>query len=446
MNILHYSLGFPPFRTGGMIKFGMDLMKQQIAEGDSVTLVWPGKIRIIDKKTRYVFHKPVCGINSCEIINPLPVSYDEGITDIERFTVPGDKSVYWKLLQRIKPDVIHIHTLMGLHKSFIEAAAELDIYTVFTTHDFFPICPRVTLFREGAVCAGRFMCTDCGNCNSNALSYNKMLILQSDIYRRLKDSHIVKRLRSSHRKDALNSSSSEIKKEGTNPDTAELYKQLRDHYYSMIRMVDKIHYNSSVSKKVYEEFFDLPHSCVVNITHSDISDHRKSRYFREKDGIIRIRYLGQQSAAKGYYLLIDALDELWRTDKRFRLDLHFQPDTTKPYMCCHDRYDYSELESIFDDTDVLVCPSIWYETFGYTVLEALSYGIPVILSSNVGAQDIMKEGSGIVIDNIRKDSLIDAIKGLSEDRLKRMNDRILEDQDILTIDTMSSMIKEKVYR
>ena len=30
-----------------------------------------------------------------------------------------------------------------------------------------------------------------------------------------------------------------------------------------------------------------------------------------------------------------------------------------------------------DETDIMVAPSIWYETFGFTVLEALSYGVPV---------------------------------------------------------------------
>ena len=41
--------------------------------------------------------------------------------------------------------------------------------------------------------------------------------------------------------------------------------------------------------------------------------------------------------------------------------------------------------------DVLIVPSIWKETFGFVVLEALSYGVPVIVSDNVGAKDIVKQ-------------------------------------------------------
>lgn len=32
MKILHYSLGLPPYRTGGLTKFATDLMEQQIRE------------------------------------------------------------------------------------------------------------------------------------------------------------------------------------------------------------------------------------------------------------------------------------------------------------------------------------------------------------------------------------------------------------------------------
>ena len=41
--------------------------------------------------------------------------------------------------------------------------------------------------------------------------------------------------------------------------------------------------------------------------------------------------------------------------------------------------------------DVLVVPSIWKETFGFVVLEALSYGVPVIVSDNVGAKDVVRQ-------------------------------------------------------
>ena len=52
-----------------------------------------------------------------------------------------------------------------------------------------------------------------------------------------------------------------------------------------------------------------------------------------------------------------------------------------------------------DDADCVILPSLWNETFGFTVLEALSYGVPVIVSSHVGAKDIVDEGkNGFVVE------------------------------------------------
>ena len=55
------------------------------------------------------------------------------------------------------------------------------------------------------------------------------------------------------------------------------------------------------------------------------------------------------------------------------------------------KFDSRSLATVYDGMDVLIVPSIWKETFGFVVLEALSYGVPVIVSDNVGAKDIVKQ-------------------------------------------------------
>ena len=47
MKILHYSLGFPPYRTGGLTKYCIDLMLTQNEQGFETALLWPGRIRIL---------------------------------------------------------------------------------------------------------------------------------------------------------------------------------------------------------------------------------------------------------------------------------------------------------------------------------------------------------------------------------------------------------------
>ena len=126
MRILHYSLGFPPFRTGGLTKFCMDLMLEQIREGHDVSLLWPGELRLINKKTivknRGFKQVDQYQIGSFEVINPIPVSYDEGISDIALFTKDGDKKAYSDFLDTYtvsaKTTYTHIAPIKNLVKCF----------------------------------------------------------------------------------------------------------------------------------------------------------------------------------------------------------------------------------------------------------------------------------------------------------------------------------------
>ena len=445
MKILHYALGFPPYRSGGLTKLCVDLMVQQAKEEHTVAMLWPGQMRFVSQKVAIKKHENVKlsgqDILSFEVINPLPVSFDEGVADIAAFTKNVGAEAYRRLLDNFQPDVIHVHTLMGIHKSFLEAAKNKKIRLVFTAHDFFPICPKVTIFRHGAVCDCVQTCENCGICNATALSLNKIRILQSPVYRELKDSSIVKKLRKQHRDGYLSEATADDTADPVG--TADDYKKLRNYYYSLLKLMDMVHYNSSVTKKVYESVFDLPNSCIVVITHSDIKDNRKVKDY--SSDCLHIRYFGPQSGAKGYQLLKSALDKLWDMQQNFFLDVHFEPMESAPYIKSHQRYSYAELEKIFDETDVLVAPSILYETFGFTVLEALSYGVPVIISGNVGAKDILVQGAGIVIENIDAQKLFTALQKLTPDKLGAMNEIIMDKQAIMQIEDMSKQIETSCY-
>lgn len=444
MRILHYALGFPPYRSGGLTKFCVDLMVQQAIDGHKVAMLWPGRMRVINKTNKVSKKNILCikgyNIESYEIVNPLPVPLDEGIADMLEFMRYGDEETYDNFLNEYKPDVIHVHTLMGLHKSFLNVAKKKKIKLVFTAHDFFPICPKVTMFRHGRVCSSAMDCKECAQCNTTALSLNKIRILQSNIYLKLKESVIIRKIRKMHRDEYFSDmENSRVKVDGC----ADFYKKLREYYYSLLKIMDVIHYNSTITKYVYELFFELPNSCVINITHADIKDHRKIKKF--DNSCLNIRYLGPQNGAKGYFILKEALDDLWKKRKDFCLNVHFMPINSSPYIKVNERYTYNELEKILDETDLLIAPSLWFETFGFTVLEALSYGVPVIISENVGAKDVLVKGGGIVIKNISSEKICDEIQNITIKKLKKMNQEIVENQKILGIDELEEMLEKKCY-
>ena len=72
----------------------------------------------------------------------------------------------------------------------------------------------------------------------------KMQILQSPTYRTLKDSVLVKKLRKLQRDEYLSNSTGIL---GVPDRKVTDYQELREHYTSMLNMMDFIHYNSSLT-------------------------------------------------------------------------------------------------------------------------------------------------------------------------------------------------------
>lgn len=440
MKILHYFLGFPPYRTGGLTKFALDLMLSQHKQGHSVSALWPGQMGFLFHKTFIKKRKSIEGVENFELINPLPVPLDEGISNFPHFSRKCDKVVFIDFLKKLNPDVIHIHTLMGLYKEFVDASKELNIKVIFTSHDYFGLCPKVTLFRNGKTCDD-LSCSHCVECNQWALSINKIKLMQSPGYRYLKNSFVVKKLRALHRSSFFEDVSCFKKDDSQIKDYAKQYRDLRTYYVEMLEEMDCIHFNSSVSEAVYRKYVKPQSSRLISITHNGIVDNRDSALDKNEGDVLRLTYLGSTNPIKGYYVLKMALDELWNEGfRQFKLKIFGMIQNPSPYMDVqYGRYNYSQLSSIFADTDILLVPSLWYETFGFVVLEALSFGVPVIVSDNVGAKDIVGDG-GIIVKAGSKDSLKEAVKSLNKENIQTMKETIRNKNEIKTMNTFLTEI------
>ena len=456
MKILHYFLGFAPYRSGGLTRFCMDLMADQAAHGDEVIALWPGRMGLADHRVRLTEHDPVKGVRNIELVNPLPVPLDEGIQDPGPFMKSTDRRPFAAFLEKEKPDVLHIHTLMGLYGELVETARDLKIRIVFTSHDYFGICPLVSLFHDGAPCDSDRNCADCAGCGRSALSLRKIFLMQSVPYRVMKDSAPVRALRKRHKLSFYSEAAGQedgLKGSGAAPEdreslekTASEYRALRRYYLDILAQADIIHYNSTVVGQVYERYISPENALTIPISHGSISDHRQERNW-QWTGKLRITYLSQAKSSKGYFWLKEALDRLWEEGKRdFELKLFTPVGDASPYMNVREQgFSHSELKDVFDQTDILAAPALWYETFGFTVLEALSYGVPVLVSDRLGARDIIAEGAGVIVKGGDTDDLCRAVRGLTGEKVLSMNRAIRDKQTILMLPEVAESIRSELY-
>lgn len=436
MNILHYSLGFPPFRRGGMTQYCIDLMVEQIKSGHDVGLLWPGVLRDLSEKSK-INKRPKYAIqnglycDSYEIINPLPIPMMDGIRNPEMYLIKKVKETYRSFFQSNKFDVLHIHTFMGLPAELVEAANEAGVKTIFTTHDYFPLCPRCNFFHAGKDCVNDHNCSDCVSCNQYGLSLRKMQLFQSKLYKLVKENALVKILRAKHNRKMYDVAVQVTEEQVVDLAKQKVYQDLRKRNIDLLESLDVVHFNSSNTLRVYQNRgYSGENACVVSISNGAIQDHKKRRTVKGK---LRLGYLGPITTHKGYNLFKGACDEIWNSGIRnFEAHIFVEIGNPSPYMVCHKPYKYQELPDVMNQFDVLVTPSEWEETFGFTVLEGLSYGIPVIVSNKVGAKDLVKDSeNGYIVENAVS-ALADKMKELIQniEQVNNMNRYIVNEDTI----------------
>lgn len=385
MKILQYTLGLPPFRRGGLPRYSTDLSKE-LSKDNEVYLMYPGQINPFSHKIKLSKKKSKYSFQIIEMKNPLPVSLGLGIEDDNYYMQKRDITALKKLVKDIKPDVVHLHTLMGLPKEFLGYLQINKIKTVYTTHDFYGLCPKMLKKNPKKELKTPECTYDCMLCNVGP-SYGKILIMQSHLYARLKDSKIVKKLRSKNKSDLSYQGNSVL---FSNEQINKRY-DLRKYYLNMFSFIDLFHFNSSVSKEYFQQYFSNIQGKVIPITHDNLIDDRENSSL-EVNTPIHLGYIGPYDEKKGFYAYTQVLKKLNVKNKfeaHFYGDIIDKPIFQQNYCVNHGILSENRLNKEYDNLDLLVVPSLWHETFGYIVLEALLKGVPCLVSSNVGAKDLL---------------------------------------------------------
>jgi glycosyltransferase involved in cell wall biosynthesis len=127
---------------------------------------------------------------------------------------------------------------------------------------------------------------------------------------------------------------------------------------------------------------------------------------------LRILFVGQVNQRKGIKQVLDAAVELKKQiDCTFSIvgsGMELYKELYKPYYSFVDFYGRvtkTKLEHLYQSSNLFIFPTLG-EGFGMVILEALSYGLPVICSKNCAGDDVIKDNfNGFVIDAGNSNSL-----------------------------------------
>lgn len=186
MKVVHYSLGLFPHRTGGLNRYATDLMREESKVHD-VALLYPSGYRWWEKNCFISKSQIKDSIMCYRLMNAEPVPLLFGIKKAKNFYGQRiSESSFERFYTDFEPDVLHLHTLMGLPEAALLFFKKKGVRIVYTSHDYFGICPKVNLINDkGELCDGPNP-NRCALCNAEA---------PSTLYLRLRNSTLALKTR-----------------------------------------------------------------------------------------------------------------------------------------------------------------------------------------------------------------------------------------------------------
>src|SRR6185312_4107170 len=144
---------------------------------------------------------------------------------------------------------------------------------------------------------------------------------------------------------------------------------------------------------------------------------------------LRKEVLGQRSSYLGYVKMLLSPQTAARA--------HFRGTVSLP-----------ELQSLYQQADLLILPSIWQESYGLPVAEAMASGVPVLATRSGGVPELIEDGvSGRLVPRFDADALTNAMRGMlaDPDRLRAMGQAARIRAERLLTWERSALRLEQVY-
>ncbi len=293
------------------------------------------------------------------------------------------------VIENFKPDLIHLNNInFQLTPSIIDTAYRKKIPIIQTVHDYQMICPNHLLYSNNHICekcihGSNWNCTKY-KCIHNSRIKSIIGSIEGILYRKILKTY---------RKVSLFISPSNFLKE------------------KLLEADEKIYKNKVIA---IHNFIEL----------KQINDVNKENY---------ILYFGRLSEEKGLDIFLDVCKELpnlqfiiagtgWLEDICKEADKRLENVKFVGFKTG------KELETLISKAKFSVYPSVWYENCPLSILESESFGTPVITGNFGGMRELVEKNStGILIDNMNKEELKEAIEQLYNDnKLKNMEENCIK--------------------
>jgi len=411
MRIVQVNWGWPPKQTGGPIGYVADLSKELVKLGHEISVFYAGDS---DFRGRcYLNRKTQDGVKLFSFVNSPNNFLSLGIP-LKECQEPIIEAIFQELLAEVKPDLVHLHSLLGLCGSILEISKSLDILNVVSLHNYWFICPRVDLLKPPSytLCSG----PDTGwNCSVCAPRPGQWKLRKAKAKGRLKN--LIKRrpaLKRSLQRTILglnklrNSFSGFEENRADSPPSGRPNAHLARDYlfredYLRSLLSQKADLIVAVSNGVKEIFVNhgIPEKRVL-VLHSGIKSVDRLQSFARSQGgglhnPLTFGFFGPVLPYKGVHVLVEAFNLLPLGSARLVIYGTGDSNYVRKLMKKANgnvefRGTFRDLTDILPEFDLAVIPPIWHDNAPLVVLESLAARKPIVGAEIGGIPDFVKDG------------------------------------------------------
>ncbi len=372
LKILQAIHDYLPAHCAGSEIYTDRLSRALIARGHDVTLLFTEK-----RLERPQFERTTAayqGIPFHEIV------YNRHFFDVaDLYDDPRMEAPIGDVLDEVRPDVLHVQSLVYLGLSLIRAAAARGIPIVMTLHEYFLVCPRggllFNLERELCDPIDPAICARC--IEPYPMQRERYPDAVGAGYDGLGDLRHFARAIEVRTKRML---------EGVRP--------VRRFVAPSAFLRDRLVRDGLPRERVVVSDYGFPAPPAI------------ARTPRAPGAPLRLGYLGTLSDYKGLDVAVDAFLRLapGRATLRIKGDPTWFPDFTAPLIARAAGRDDVAFEGpiaptrafeFLAEVDLLLVPSLWYENSPLTIHEAFQAGVPVVATDLGGMRELLEGGGGL---------------------------------------------------
>jgi len=268
------------------------------------------------------------------------------------------KNNFLKILLEVNPDIVHSSTIEDISPYIWKITKERNIPVVHTLRSYTLLCPKATMYKNDSNCEGQ-----CRLCK--LITYPKKIL--------------------SNNVDAVVGISKFI-----------LDTHMKSGYFK-----------NATQYMIHNPYNELNHQ--IDIKSNEITFGFVGRLEKNKG----IEYLLERYMACGLKFKLFVYGST--NDKEYENYLYKKYKSSKIIF-----FGYEKPENIYNSITHLIVPSLWNEPFGRIIVEAYSYGIPVLGANTGGIPELIECGkTGYIFDINREGDFLEMLIKFSEVNFNR---------------------------